>query len=154
MYVKSRCILKYLAFSDWGSYILDVSLVVPALPSVTILGYHPPFVFVSQYHYVLWSVWPIGIMTLESGRDPLYSFSKIISSFITWVFQCLITHKLPQWWTFSSVQWESAAGISEWNYPLNSVLQGSKELCLWVDSLGCWWTCPGGACLVWMKITS
>lgn len=46
MYAKSRCILKCLAFLDWGNYVLDVSLVVPALPSVTILGYHPPFVFV------------------------------------------------------------------------------------------------------------
>lgn len=98
MYVKLRCILKYLAFSDWGNYILDVSLVVPALPSVTILGYHPPFVF------VIGDSVPLFPLICVTHRD--YDFGVWEGStvqflknhqFITWVFQCLITHKLPQW---------------------------------------------------------
>lgn len=98
MYVKLRCILKYLAFSDWGNYILDVSLVVPALPSVTILGYHPPFVFVIDDSVPLFPLICVTHRDYDFGvwEGSTVQFLKN-HQFITWVFQCLITHKLPQW---------------------------------------------------------
>lgn len=147
MYVKSRFILKCMAIKIFHNIInirlKELIFWMFLILSLTVLGYH--LLFLSVIGRWLW--------VCHSDEMLMVVFQTSIHSLLH--FSSLITQRLPHWITSSQYTVRIWCPGFRMKFPLRRHVPWFwRTVCLWVDNLRCWLTCPRDTQLIWMKTNS